>query len=286
MYRVDRRDGALPLLTLTDTEADSAATLAPARGGMVIGFSVAGRELLYLDRATFDDPAANVRGGVPVLFPSPGKLAGDAWSWGGLHGAMKQHGFARTLPWEVSATGADDGAWATLVLRATEATRAQYPWDFRASYTYRLRGSALAIEMRIENLGVSPMPFGVGFHPYFAVRDADKPAVRIPTRATRAFDNRAKREVPFQGFDLTADEVDLHLLDHGAPEASLSVGDLSIVLTGSPELTHWVVWTLRGRGFVCLEPWSCPGNALNTGDRLLVLGPGEARSLWVRMARG
>jgi galactose mutarotase-like enzyme len=285
MNTVDRAGGPHPTITLGDTSADSTVVLAPERGGMVIGFSVAGRELLYLDRATFADPSANVRGGIPVLFPSPGKLTGDAWSWGGARGSMKQHGFARNLAWDVVATGTDDGAFATLELRSSDRTRAQFPWDFRADYTYRLRGCALAIEMRIENLGASPMPFGVGFHPYFAVRDADKAAVRIPTRATRAWDNKDKRTIPFSAFDLGAAEVDLHLLDHGSTEASLTSGDVTLDLRGSPELGHWVVWTLRGRDFVCLEPWSSPGDALNTGDRLLVLQPGEARSLRLEIAR-
>jgi galactose mutarotase-like enzyme len=284
MFRVERGDGPAPLLTLVDTDAGSTATLAPARGGMVIGLSFAGRELLYLDRKTFDDPAANVRGGVPVLFPSPGKLAGDAWAWRGARGSMKQHGFARNLPWEVAAVGVDHEAWAALTLSADDETKAQYPWDFYATFVYRLSGSRLAIQMRVANRGGAPMPFGVGFHPYFAVRDADKASARIPTSATRAFDNKAKREIAFGGLDLTAEEVDLHLHDHGSTRASLSVGDTEIVLEGSPELTHWVVWTLRGRDFVCLEPWTCPGNALNTGDRLIVLAPGEEREMWLHIS--
>jgi galactose mutarotase-like enzyme len=284
MFTVDHRDGAV---TLSDTEAQSTAVLAPARGGMLTRIAVAGRELLYLDRATFDDPAANVRGGVPVLFPSPGKLGGDAWSWGGQRGALKQHGFARNLPWAVAGTGTgtQDGAWARLVLEASEATRARFPWDFRAAYTYRLRGRALAVEMRIENRGSAPMPFGAGFHPYFAVPDADKPSARIATAATRAFDNVTKREIAFSGFDLTAAEVDLHLLDHGSTASSLTAGDLAITLQGSADFTHWVVWTLRGRDFVCVEPWTCPGDALNTGDRLIVLAPGEARELRLEIAQ-
>jgi galactose mutarotase-like enzyme len=49
----------------------------------------------------------------------------------------------------------------------------------------------------------------------------------------------------------------------------------------SEELSYWVVWTLKGRDFVCLEPWTCPGNALNTGERLLHLPPGQTRTLWM-----
>jgi galactose mutarotase-like enzyme len=277
--RVDHQDGTLPTLTLTDDGAGSRAVLAPSRGGMVIGFSVAGRELLYLDRATFEDPTANVRGGVPVLFPSPGKLSGDAYAWREAKGSMKQHGFARNLPWEVSATGTDDGAWAKLSLRSNDVTRAQYPFDFAVDFTYRLKGQSLAIEMRFENTGSAPMPFGAGFHPYFLVPDDDKAKAHIPTKATRAFDNKEKREIAFTGFDLTAPEVDLHLQDHGGPKASILHRDVAIALKGSAEFTHWVVWTLRGRDFVCLEPWTCPGDALNTGDRLIVLAAGEVRAL-------
>jgi galactose mutarotase-like enzyme len=288
MYKLESLDGPIPTITLTDTDAPSKAVLAPARGGMLTQLAVAGRELLYLDRATLADPTANVRGGVPVLFPSPGKLAGDAFSWGGAQGALKQHGFARNLPWEVAATGTStaQGAFATLALTSNKATRAHFPWDFRAEYTYSLRGRALSIAMRIENRGASPMPFGAGFHPYFAVRDADKPGARIATAATRAFDNAAGREVAFTGFDLTAAEVDLHLLDHGSTESSLSAGDLVVTIRGSADFTRWVVWTLRGRDFVCVEPWTCPANALNTGERLIVLAPGEARALRLEIARG
>jgi galactose mutarotase-like enzyme len=50
---------------------------------------------------------------------------------------------------------------------------------------------------------------------------------------------------------------------------------------GSPEFTHFVVWTLEGKDFVCVEPWTSPGNALNTGDRLLTLQPGESKTIWV-----
>jgi galactose mutarotase-like enzyme len=280
-------DGAIPTLELVDDAAGSLAVLAPSRGGLLARLRVGGREVLYLDQATFEDRAVNVRGGCPVLFPSPGKLTADTFTRGGAHGAMKQHGFARTLPWEVVSTSAQGAASATLRLTSNELTRAQYPWDFTAEYTYSLRGEALGIEMLFTSHAATPMPFGAGFHPYFAVLDADKPSARIPTAATRAFDNTTKREIPFTGFDFTAPEVDLHLVDHGGGAASLRVaGGLSVALRGSPELTRWVVWSLRGRDFICLEPWSCPGDALNTGEGLLELAPGETRALRLEIVCG
>lgn len=287
MFSTRAVDGVIPTLELADEASGSLAVLAPSRGGILARLRLAGREILYLDRATFEDPAVNVRGGCPVLFPSPGKLTGDAFTRGDARGAMKQHGFARALPWEIVGTSAQGAASATLRLASNEITRAQYPWDFTAEYTYSLRDNVLGVEMLFTSHAATPMPFGAGFHPYFAVSEADKARARIPTPATRAFDNTLKREVAFAGFDFTLPEVDLHLVDHGSSTASLRIeGGLSVTLRGSPELSRWVVWSLRGRDFICLEPWTCPGDALNTGDGLLVLAPGETRALRLEIVCG
>jgi galactose mutarotase-like enzyme len=270
----------MSIATLDLASGGTVVTLAPSRGGMATRFRVGAREVFYLDEATLLDETKNVRGGSPVLFPSPGKLAGDAWARAGRSGVLKQHGFARNLPWAVQARGDSD---ATLVLPSSAATREAYPWDFLVTLRYAVRPGALRIEQTIANTGGGPMPFGFGFHPYFAFAQADKARLALRTRATRGFDNVTKKAVTLSGpIDLTGPEVDLHLSDHGSGEGAL--GD--VVVRASPEYTHWVVWTLRGKDFVCLEPWTCPGNALNTGDRLVELAPGSSRALWVEYAIG
>ncbi len=290
-FRVEARSG-LESLVLVDDASHATLVLAPARGGLATRLTLSGEPLLFMDDATLADPAKNVRGGVPVLFPQPGKLDGDAFvhAKSGAQGALKQHGFARNLPWEVARTSADDArATATLRLTSTDATRAMYPWDFVAEYTYTLTRDVLRIDQRFENASAAtaprPMPFGAGFHPYFLVRDAEKARARIGTTATRAFDNVTKKDVALAGIDLTAKEVDLHLHDHGALPCTLTLPGRAITVRGSAEFSHWVVWTLAGKDFVCVEPWTCPGNALRTGERLLELAPGESRTLWVEISR-
>jgi len=283
MFETHTSDGPPHLVELRDTEAGSLAVLAPERGGMLTRFRVGETDVLFLDQASFDDPSKSVRGGAPVLFPSPGNLAGGAWAQGGKQGSLSRHGFARDLPWTLVRTDPTDAASVTLRLKSTDETLARYPWRFELDYTYSLRGTSLTIEQRIQNGSHTPMPFGAGTHPYFQVPDADKAAVRIETAATRAFDNFQKKEVAFSGFDLTRPEVDLHLHDHGSSSATMAWGGRRITVTCSPEFTHWVVWTLAGRDFVCLEPWTCPGDALNTGDRLLWLTPGQVQTLSTRI---
>ena len=267
---------------LTLSDGDSVVSIAAHRGAIATQFDVGTHRVLFMDLETLRDPTKNVRGGVPVLFPTPGKLANDAWSYAGKTGAMKQHGFARNQPWRVTEHSASS---IVLSLESNDETRAQFPWDFRFDMTFTLRGATLRLEQRVTNRAATAMPFGIGFHPYFYIPDGEKPRARVSTRATRAFDNVTKQTIALSdAIDLTRNEVDLHLLDHGSTESELVWSGGTVRVRGSAEYTHWVVWTLAGRDFVCLEPWTCPGNALNTGDRVLVLPPSESRTLWLEIA--
>ena len=77
---------------------------------MATRFSALGRSWLYLDEATLLDPSKNVRGGIPILFPSPGKLEGDAFARDGRSGHLGQHGFGRNLAWKETARSTRDCA--------------------------------------------------------------------------------------------------------------------------------------------------------------------------------
>jgi len=281
-FTIERRDATLESLALRDNESKSLLVLAPSRGGMATRLSLGGRHRFFLDESTLRDVTKNVRGGNPVLFPSPGKLAGDAYVVAGESHALKQHGFARNLPWEIVDARAETDARATLRLSSSDETRRDFPWDFVAEYTYILKGNVLRVEQTFTNTGREELAFGAGFHPYFHVKQSEKAGAKIGTKATRAFDNVTKKDVALEkAIDLTRKEVDLHLVDHGAAPCTLTFATGAITVRGSSEFSHWVVWTLEGKDFVCVEPWTCPGNALNTRERLLALAPSASRTIWV-----
>jgi len=242
---------------------DATVYLAPARGGIATRFYVGERPVFYLDESTLLDPKKNVRGGNPVLFPSPGKLEGDQWKHGQEDLKMAQHGFARNLEWTVGEVEEDV---AVLIATSNDTTMAAYPFPFRLRFRYALSGTTLRITQKIECEG----PYGVGFHPYFFVPQDEKGRASITTPATRGWDNVTKQEIALSGpIDLTAKEVDLHLYDHGSASATLQLHDARIDVCGSEQFTRWVIWTVAGKDYVCLEPWTAPGNALNTGASLL-----------------
>ncbi|HEX7667016.1 MAG TPA: galactose mutarotase [Polyangiaceae bacterium] len=282
-FSVKENPDRLESLDLGDDARTTRLVLAPARGGMATSLILKKRHLWYLDEATLRDPAQSVRGGNPVLFPSPGKLEGDQYEWQGKKGKLKQHGFGRLLPWTLVSQSGGDDARVTLRLESNDETRKNYPWDFRADYTYILTPEKLRIEMAITNTGSEAMPFGAGFHPYFMVKRNEKGHAKIETNATQAFDNVTKETGPLGPIDLGGDEVDLHFVDHTGP-CTLRVGETGAVVRASEDFVRFVVWTQPGKDFVCVEPWTSPGNALNTKEHVIVLEPGQMKNLWVEYA--
>lgn len=277
--------GSTPFETiaLEDPEANARVVLAPGRGGMVTRFEVGepARAVMFMDATTLADASKNVRGGNPVLFPSPGPLADERFTRQGRSGSMKQHGFARQRAWTVIAASPLE---CTLELASDDATRAAYPWDFVARIRYSLESTAarttLSVATTIENRSDDALPFALGFHPYFFVPDAEKKNARIVTDAKRAWDNFGKQNTLLAGpIDLTVKEVDLHLVDHTPHSATLERATDRIVVSGDPAFSRWVIWTQAGKDFVCLEPWTAAADALNTGEGLIELAKGASRTL-------
>jgi galactose mutarotase-like enzyme len=271
-YEVIRTEDLLETHLLVDHEAKARVVLAPTRGGMVTRFIVGDTNVLYLDGDTLRDATKNVRGGIPVLFPIAGRLADDKYQVDGASYTMKQHGFARNMPWSIVDQATDGGARLGLALAANAITRAQYPFDFRLALTYVLVGGRLTVQTRVSNLGDRAMPISPGLHPYFQLADRNKRAARVVTDATTAWDNRAGARVTLRDLiDLSADVVDLHLLDHWPRTVRLTRPedrDVELAL-GVPDRVL-VVWTERGRDFVCVEPWTARANAFNEGSATLV----------------
>jgi galactose mutarotase-like enzyme len=249
----------------------------PERGGIITQWQVEGRNILYLDHDRFANPELTVRGGIPILFPICGNLPDNTYTYQGQNYTLKQHGFARDLPWQVTDQSTQNGVCLTLVLTSNEQTLALYPFKFQLTFTYTLQGNTLRIHQHYANHSRDPMPFSAGFHPYFGV--TDKTQLRFEIPATEMQNHKTLAILPFSGeFDFDQDEIDVAFRSTTGPFAS--VLDLSqatrLTLTYSDVFSTLVFWTLKGKEFYCLEPWTAPRNALNSGDRLLSVSPGAS----------
>lgn len=222
----------------------------------------AGRELM-----TDADPAFWT-GRAPLLFPIVGRLADDELRVDGQAYAMKQHGFARRMPFAVIEANA---ASATFRLTDTADTRAAYPFAFRLDVAFTLDGATLTIDVTIANPADTPLPASFGFHPAFAwplpyghAREAhrivfasDEPA---PIRRLENGLIAGDRPSPLEGRTLPLSDAlfaDDALVWTGVRSQSVRYGadtgpQLEIGFADTPDLG---IWTKPGSHFVCVEPW-------------------------------
>lgn len=276
MFAIAVEQGQYKTYTLSNQATNTSLQIIPERGGIVTRWRVQGQEIFYLDEARLTDPTLTVRGGIPILFPICGNLPDNTYTYNGQSYTLKQHGFARELPWEVVDQATDHGSL-TLALTSNDQTRAVYPFDFKLLFTYTLDGNKLTVHQRYENHSDVPMPFSAGFHPYFSVLDKAQLEVEIP--ASQLLDQPTKTTHPFDGrFDFEQDEIDVAFTALSSQSAHVidRAQGLRLTLTQNDEFSIMVFWTVKGKPFYCLEPWTAGRNAMNTGDRLLSLAPGAS----------
>lgn len=270
-----KNDGKYQMYELTDSKTDACLKVAPERGGIITGFSVEGKEILFLNQETFQDEAVNVRGGIPILFPISGQLEEGRYEWEGTSYQMKNHGFARNNPWEVIGTNTDGHASMTMCFHSNKETKESYPFDFEVIFTYILKGNMLTINQEYTNESVDPMPIYAGFHPYFK---STKKSISYDTDATSYLDNdEGKIKKVSDGLDLSGKKEAFVLLDALKKEIAFELPDLNkkVRMTYGDEFKYIYLWTEQDQDFICVEPWMAITNELNRKKELYLVGPGE-----------
>lgn len=251
---------------LTIQYGEVRARVAPARGGLVSGFQVGDKQVLYLDRTSFDDETKNVRGGIPILFPYAGKLHNGTLKATGAQ--MGQHGFGRNRKWKVI----EQKPWRLrMELMPEEADRKAYPFEFAAEQTCTILPRGLEVELSILNSGKQPMPVSPGWHPYFSCPAVEKGKLKTAVSGVDQSQFGNDREFDF-GVSAPANG-----------RAEFNVPQLGrLTLSFSPEMRHLQFWSQPGKDFVCLEPFTGPNDTINT-DRRIDIPPGAAHAFWMKI---
>jgi galactose mutarotase-like enzyme len=220
-YEISKYNDHFPTYKLVEHDTDSWFIIVPERGGIMISLGIQGQELLYLDRDSFINKAANVRGGNPILFPICGPLNDGKYTWKDQAYSMKNHGIARNAAWEVVDTCSQDEASITLRLSSNDLTKHMFPFDFEIIFKYTLKDGELSINQTYTNASTQDMPFYAGFHPYFLT---DTKQIAYDTDASTYFDYNDGRVKPYQdSIDLSESPESIVFLDALKPEISFSV---------------------------------------------------------------
>jgi aldose 1-epimerase len=311
--------GLDPTVFVLEDGTGSRAEVWPALGFNCFHWRVpqAGRalDLLYADPNLFTG-GRPTRSGIPILFPFPNRIRGGRFTWAGKDYQLPAndpvqknaiHGFACRKPWRVVGQGADaNSAWVTGAFRGSlDAPDSVdlWPEDYAIEVTYRLGTGSLRVEARVSSPGPGPLPFGLGYHPYFRVPftpegKAEDCTVSVPARSFWALEeslptgerrpvdaardlNRPRRYGDLQLDDVLTDLPPAPPGPGGLLERATVEGAPGIVLRllCSEGFREMVVFTPPHREAFCAEPYTSTTDAVNLQQRgvdagWLVLPPG------------
>lgn len=235
-----------------------------------------------------------------TLTPWPNRIAGGTYTWRGVtyHVPVNEvetgaalHGLMAWTEWTVVHTDAD-----STTLGAFIAPRYGYPWALEAWTTYALHETrGLSVTLHAKNLGDTPAPYGVSHHPYLTVGGArnDTYELTIPAATIQDVDENLAptRRLPAGELErdyrtprlIGSQSIDHAFTDLPADEWTVRIADTHHTMSTSITAnTPWVqVYTADslGRVGVAVEPMTCPPNAFNSGEDLIVLAPGQSHSM-------
>ena len=161
----------------------------------------------------------------------------------------------------------------------------------------RSRPTSRSLSTAARNVGPASAPFGYGAHPYLAIGDSLLPDVElsIPAASGLEVDERLLPYAthPVEGTDLDFREArrvgdarldtaftDVVRDDDGMWRCTVSAADRTTSLWADAAFPWLQVFTAiaedrKGEVGIAVEPMSCPADAFNSGDGLVVLDPGE-----------
>lgn len=278
-----------------DTRAEVATV-----GAALRAFSVDGVDIVPRYPDTVPTPASS---GV-VLVPWPNRVAGGSWTQRGVTRQLAvtepatgaaSHGLLRFTSYAPVSQASD-----SLTLAADVVPQIGYPFHLRTTVTYALAGTTLTVTHTIENIGADAAPVALGTHPYLGIGGVDTAALTVqldaPLRAV--VDDRlipVSDEPVDEATDLRSPrrvgDLDLNTAYSGMPRdaagrirATLTAPDgRAVDLWAGPGFTRLQLYTTdRYPGqpvAIAIEPMTAPANALNTGEDLRWLEPGDRWTL-------
>src|SRR5229473_4968293 len=241
---------------------------------LVSHFQVGSWPVLYRPMET-----GNVkRWGLPLMIPNFSRLKDGIFK--DKHTTLPIHGFGRNLPWTVVNEG-DDVTRLSMQLSSSDATRPDYPYEFRFTATISVAEETLTYSLVMENRGDEAMPIAPGFHPYFTVAQQDKAEMvvdSLPGFVVSDFDwekSPPDNPYPFR------QSVTISVPHYGR----LTIAEQPV--EGQYVLKNMQVWTepptKPDHAFVCFEPSVGSEDALNRPADRLMIAPRSAREIVMQL---
>ena len=189
------------------------------------------RDWLFLSGASNFAEDRSIRGGVPLVFPWFGPSKTDA--------TLPQHGWARTVLWQVEDVAAD----------AVTLSVQSHRWQVRMKFGF---ADSLRMRFEVENQSDLAQSFECALHTYFAVDDARNVMISGLDGKTYLDKTKNYARVTQSGDVHLSGETDRVYLNSSGPIA-IRDGARTIQITGESGWRSTVVW----------NPWEKAASAMN-----------------------
>ncbi len=206
------------------------------------------------------------------------------------------HGFVWNQKFELREQTTDSNAARMLFEYQYEGETEGYPFPFVINYLYELNDEGLTIEVNVRNTGTSSLPLGIGWHPYFSFgTGVESLKLQLPDCRSLAVDQQmipTGERAEYEHFKfpeaIGKTEFDTAFELKGEPESFTTKlfepeEKITLQLVQSASFRFLQVYLPPDRNSIALEPMTCPANAFNSGEGLIVLKSGEQFSGWIKV---
>lgn len=269
-------------------------------GAQLRGYRADGRDVT----AVHDADALPPKSSGAVLMPWPNRIRQGKYSFAGHDQQLAltepalgnaTHGLAAWTRWTLDEHTDDE-----VRLHCDVVPQRGWPFELRTEMGYRLDSDlGLVVTMAAHNIGHDAFPFGAGCHPYLSLGDVpiEQAVLTVPATTRLETDEAAipVHALPVEGTDwdlrsgrrlgvlrLDTAYTDLSADPDGFVRVRVGAGDVVSTVWMDSAFAVAQVFTVpalgTGGAAIAVEPMTCPANAFNSGEHVIVLEPGRSWS--------
>lgn len=238
-----------------------------------------------------------------VLAPWPNRIKDGRYLFSGeeFHVPINEtsksnalHGLVAEVDWKVI-----DKSESKITFQTILDSSDIYPGKLKLTTTYEIKENKCQIEISAENIGSKPAPYGVSIHTYLVAgggQKVDELQLQLPSHQYLEVDK--ERLLPIEVKSVEGTDFDFRkpkkiantFIDHAfrySPDfdrqVSLINNDGRAVIMKFDSETKWIqIHTADRTGgtdsrmALAVEPMTCPPDAFNSKEDLIVLAPGQS----------
>lgn len=286
------------VITLQNEQLEAA--VAPTLGAAVIAFNVHHRgDWLPLRPDLRRQPDFRYAETSFLLAPYSNRIRGGRFTFDGRTYQLNttndhaMHGDIWYRSWRVVTQTATE---LTCALNTRNHPHINWPWHFAIQVTYQLDGNRLRSRLAMTNLDSTPMPAGLGWHPYFSrsLTATSEPVV-LTLQTSRVYPDGNDDRMPSGDPIALPPELDFTrpaalttdtFIDHcftgydGRGRIEWTKSGIALDIACSDNLDHLVIYNPTDRPYFAIEPVSNANNAINlaAGGGMVRLDPADTLS--------